>query len=159
MPALTLGCLWAKAPQRTDPILTTAEAIADLHQTVKFGGTSGTVSNFNCTWEGKALPKVTSPEAPHYKIELWVNLYYSANKAAAEKLYNEIETGFGKPTPAHGIGNAAAYVPGQDIVTTQIIVISGANVFLVELNSTQAHSTQDHELATVAKQVVIRLAV
>ena len=157
-PSVPAGCLWAKAPQKADPVLTAAQAGADLHQTLKFGGTSGPVSNFSCTWEGKALPKVANPEAPKYTVQLWVDLYYSVSTAAARKLYNEISTGFGAATPVHGVGNAAAYMPGQDVVTTQIAVITGADVFVVQLSSTEARSTQDQQLVTVARQVVTRLA-
>jgi hypothetical protein len=159
VPRLSLGCLWAKAPQHVDPILTTTQVTADLGQTVKFGGTAGPVSNFSCTWEGKPLPKVPNPEAPKYTVQLTVNFYYSATKAAATKLYNEIRTGFGASTAVHGIGNAAAYMPGQDVVTTQMIVLEGTYVFVVELGTTEAHSVQDRQLQTVGRQVVSRLAI
>lgn len=158
VPQLSSQCLWAKAPQPQDPILTTTRATADLGQTVKFGGTSGPVSNFSCTWEGKPLPKSANPEAARYTVQLWVDLYYSATKAAATKLYNQIRTGFGGGTMVHGIGTAAAYMPGQDVVTTQMIVQAGSNVFLVALGTKEAHSVQDRQLQTVGRQVVSRLA-
>jgi hypothetical protein len=54
-PRLSIGCIWAKAPEHVMPILTTAQASADLGQAVKYAGATGPLSNYACTWEGKPL--------------------------------------------------------------------------------------------------------
>lgn len=157
-PRLTLGCIWAKAPEHVTPVLTTAQASVDLGQTVKYAGATGPLSNYSCTWEGKPLPKVANPESPKYTVQLWVDLYWSASPTAANKLYHQMLTSWGTSTAVHGLGTAAAYIPGQDIVTAQIVVLSGPTVFWVELSTKEALATQRHQLLTVAHQVVTRLA-
>ena len=107
------GCLWAKAPDHSVPLLTATQASADLGQTVTFGGGSGPVTNYSCSWDGKRLPKVTNPEALRFSIELGLDLYYSANAAAASKLYHQMLSSWGSSTPAPGVGAQAAYLPGR----------------------------------------------
>jgi hypothetical protein len=152
------GCLWSKAPDPAVPVLTTAQVSADVHEHMTFAGGVGPVSNFQCTWEGKKLHK-SNPEAPGYAPILSADLYYSPDEAAAVKLYNEMTSpsGFGPGTPVAGIGNTATFQRGQDIVSEQLVVRSGANVFMTLLSSTEALSAQKVQLAAAGRQLVKRL--
>lgn len=156
---LASGCRWPKAPARTVAVLTTAQVSADVHQNMTFRGGSGPVTGYSCAWDGKKVPK-PYPESPGYAPIFWLLLYYSPSEAAAVKLYNEITSpsGFGPGAPVAGIGNSAAFLGGQDIVTAQLVVRTGAYVFMDQLNSNKASATQDAQLATAARQVVKRLA-
>ena len=157
--ASAAGCVWSKAPDPAMPVLTTAQVIADVHQHMTFAGGVGPVSNFQCTWDGKKLHK-SSPEAPGYAPIFWADFYHSPNEAAAVKLYNEMTSpsGFGPGTPVTGIGNTATFQRGQDIVTEQLVVRSGADVFMTLLSSTEALAAQKVQLAAAARQLVTRLA-
>lgn len=158
VPLPTTGCRWSKAPKPVLPVLTTVEVTVDLHQSVIFGGGSGPVTNYSCVWDGKKLPKPANPESPQYSVQLFLQLYYSSSSSAAIKLYTQISTGLGTPTPVSGVGNRAAFLPGQDIVTEQLVVRAGAYVFIDQLSSSEAHALQKAQLTTVAHQVVARLA-
>jgi len=135
-------------------IITAAQLTADLGQKVTFSNESGPASNITCTWLGKALPKSKNPEALKNRIVFGLMMQKFATTAAASKAYGSESTSFGKPTPVPGVGSKAVFMPGQDIVTLQMMVLSHRTIVYMTIGEKNPKSQQKAQLKTVAAQVL-----
>jgi CHAP domain len=151
-------CLGSTLPTPSRPILTDAQAIAALHQSVTFAGESGRSRTPTCQWNGSPLPASQVGPYSHYQVQLWLNLHGPfATRSAARSYYEPMTTVFGQPTPAPGVGTAAVFRPGQDEVTAQLLVLAGKYVFGLSLNSSLPQAAQQSDLIAVADTILARL--
>jgi hypothetical protein len=151
-------CLAAALPRPTVAILTDRQAISALHQQVTFAGETGGSSTPECQWNGNPLPPNQVGPYSHYRVQLWLNLHAPfVSDSAARSYYEPLTTAFGTPTRVPDLGTAAVFVPGQDEVTTQLLVLAGRYVFYVSLNSSLPQAAQQADLITVAGTVLTRL--
>ena len=151
-------CLATALPTPAVAILTDRQAISALHQHVTFAGETGGSSTPECQWNGNPLPPNQVGPYSHYQVQLWLNLHAEfVSGSAARRYYEPLTTAFGTPTRVPDLGTAAVFVPGQDEVTAQLLVLAGRYVFYVSLNSSLPQAAQQADLITVADTVLSRL--
>ncbi len=156
--AVSKECIWSALPKPAVPILTDRQAVSALHQQVTFAGETGGSRTPACQWNGKPLPPNRVGPYSHYQVQLWVTLHGPfVSSAEARGYYEPLTTAFGKPKPAPGVGTAAVFIPGQDEVTAQLLVLAKRYVFELSLNSSLPQAAQQADLITVADTVLTRL--
>ncbi len=149
------SCFGTRVPNPETPLLTDRQVIVALHQPVVLGTHSAGASP-TCEWHGKALEHA-GPYRP-YSVQLWFVLHGPFRSAAdAHAHFERAATAFGRPTRAPGLGSEAAFVPGQDEVSAQLVVRAGTLVFTLSLNSSQSQAAQRADLATAATELLSRL--
>lgn len=151
-------CVGSTLPHPRAPILTDAQAISALQQQVTFAGETGSSRRPTCQWNGSPLPPSQVGPYSHYQVQLWLTLHGPfTTRSAARGYYEPLTTALGTPTKAPGVGTAAVFLPGQDEVTAQLLVLAGPYVFGLSLNSSLPQAAQQADLITVAETVLARL--
>jgi hypothetical protein len=155
--ASSASCVGSGLPRPTVAILTDQQATADLHQAVTLAQHSGGATP-GCVWDGNAVPPGQRTPYHNYQVQLYLGVLGPyGSVAAAHSVFASRSDAFGTPTPAPGIGSEAAFAPGQDEITSQLVVRGGDYVFTVSLNSALSQSTQRADLTAVADDILVRL--
>jgi hypothetical protein len=159
-PASGAACLMPHLAQPSVPVLSAAQASAELGQKVTFAAATGPADHVVCQWDGPRLPKKEVRPYRQYTVELWLGVQGPfPNNADAAASFTPLSRAFGAPTAVAGVGSAAAFLPGQDEITGQLLVLSGVYVFTVSLNSPAPLVTQQRQLVAVARSVLGHLPV
>jgi hypothetical protein len=151
-------CLALAIPQPQEPVLTNAQAIAAVHQPLSYVRQPARRSA-QCQWNGRRLPPARATPYRQYQVQLWLSVHAPFRSVSAAKHdYGAMVDAFGQPTRAPGVGSEAAFIPGQDEVTAQLLVRGGRDVFEVSLNSPLDQRQQRAQLTVIARDVLSRLA-
>jgi hypothetical protein len=138
-------------------VLTRAQAVAALHQSVTYvRGRVGAAAS--CQWNGRRLPAARITPYRRYTVQLWLSVRAPFRSVSAAKAaYGLVVDAFGIASRAHGIGSEAAFIHGQDQITSQLLVRAGVYVFEVSLDSPRTQARQRADLRAVADDVLVRL--
>jgi hypothetical protein len=157
VPGVGPGCSSSQIYPTTDPVLKTSQAIGDLGQ-VNFAGETVEQGGFTCRWDGKLLPSGQAGPYRQYDIVMWLGLRGFPNHGSAFAAYSSDQKAFGAPVAVPGLGQAASFLPGQDEVTSQLVVLSSNDLFMVSVGADSSVASQHAQLLAVAEQVLQRLS-
>lgn len=157
-PKPATSCTDSRWPRPAAEVLTAAQVTEALHVAARFHGESGSSGNETCSFTGSlpSPPRITPQR--RLKVQLWLGMQDPfGSDSAAQSAFSQQVSAFGAPTQVPNLGDAAAYIPGQDEVTAQLLVRSGRYLFTLSIDSPEAVSGQQAELYTAAETVLGRL--